>query len=414
MKNDLFRKGLVYAIVVLFVGVSIIPSFGTKIVEKSSTVSFDDNTLYVGGDGPGNYTRIQDAIDNATDGDTIRVYAGYYDPCYRDGLRIYKNLNIIGNGSKCTTIKGTVYVTSDRVIFKGFTVNGVYCSQGNNGTGVCFQAVCIILENSNHCIISNNTLSDGHAGIWLNHSNNNIIDNNNISNNTNTAIELHFSNDNVITRNIIRENRQLVPPPPFTYCVYINNFSNNNLIYHNNFINNRYYHAYDKGINIWDNGYPSCGNYWSDYTGIDNYSGLNQDILGSDDVGDAPYNISGGDNEDRYPLMEPYGMTKLTMNIGWGLLKFSGGIKNIGNKTAFNVQWKITIDGGFIIVGRHSSGTLPKPLLAGEETTVSSGIVLGFGRIMITVAVWADNAPLISESIPGFLFLFFIKINLGG
>ena len=35
-------------------------------------------TLYVGGSGPGNWSKIQDAIDNSTDGDTILVYAGIY------------------------------------------------------------------------------------------------------------------------------------------------------------------------------------------------------------------------------------------------------------------------------------------------------------------------------------------------
>ncbi|GAI48413.1 unnamed protein product, partial [marine sediment metagenome] len=56
----------------------------------------------------------------------------------------------------------------------------------------------------------------------------------------------------------------------------------------------------------------------------------------------------------------------------------------------------------------ESSGYLPRPLLAGEKMSVSSGLVFGLGRIVITVSVWADNAPLVSKSIPGFLILFFI------
>ena len=34
--------------------------------------------------------------------------------------------------------------------------------------------------------------------------------------------------------------------------------------------------------NVWDNGYPSGGSRWSDYKGLDLYSGPNQTIVGSD------------------------------------------------------------------------------------------------------------------------------------
>ena len=84
--------------------------------------------------------------------------------------------------------------------------------------------------------------------------------------------------------------------------------SNNNLIYHNNFINNNQ-NAFDNGKrNQWDNGYPSGGNYWSDYTGTDNFSGPGQNESGSDGIGDTPYYITGNTlrSQDLYPLMTPY------------------------------------------------------------------------------------------------------------
>ncbi|MDI6916427.1 MAG: NosD domain-containing protein, partial [Thermoplasmatales archaeon] len=86
--------------------------------------------------------------------------------------------------------------------------------------------------------------------------------------------------------------------------------SQNNLIFHNNLINNTR-QAYDFCTNFWDNNYPSGGNYWSDYTGVDLYSGAGQNISGSDGIGDTPYNISGKTppNQDRYPLMEPWNIS---------------------------------------------------------------------------------------------------------
>jgi len=59
--------------------------------------------------------------------------------------------------------------------------------------------------------------------------------------------------------------------------------------------------------NRWDNGYPSGGNYWSNYTGVDLHSGSNQDETGSDSIGDTACAID-VNNTDRYPLMAPFSM----------------------------------------------------------------------------------------------------------
>ena len=76
--NNIIKKGVVVAVILLFIGMSVIPSTGTNVVEKSSAVSFDGNILYVGGSGPGNYSTIQEAINDANNGDTVFVYNGTY------------------------------------------------------------------------------------------------------------------------------------------------------------------------------------------------------------------------------------------------------------------------------------------------------------------------------------------------
>jgi parallel beta-helix repeat protein len=78
-------------------------------------------------------------------------------------------------------------------------------------------------------------------------------------------------------------------------------------VYHNYIIGNAVQALDNKGLeNSWDNGYPSGGNYWSDYTGVDWYNGPNQNIPGSDGIGDTP-RIIDTNSSDRYPLMYLYG-----------------------------------------------------------------------------------------------------------
>jgi hypothetical protein len=57
-------------------------------------------------------------------------------------------------------------------------------------------------------------------------------------------------------------------------------------------------------INVWDNSYPSGGNYWSNYTGVDMKSGFYQNETGNDGIGDMTHTID-ANNTDHYPLMAP-------------------------------------------------------------------------------------------------------------
>jgi len=67
MKNSMWKKGLVLGIIILFVGAIVLPSTGSTVMIKSSLSTSEGNIFY-GGSGPNNYTSIQDAIDNASDG----------------------------------------------------------------------------------------------------------------------------------------------------------------------------------------------------------------------------------------------------------------------------------------------------------------------------------------------------------
>jgi len=148
----------------------------------------------------------------------------------------------------------------------------------NNGNG-------IHLYSSSNNSISGNNIANNEDGIRLDYSsNNNSIAGNNIIANNLEGIWLSESSDNnSISGNNIRNNYGGI----YLYS------SSNNSIYHNNFINNTEQVYSQSSTNVWDNGFPSGGNYWSDYTGVD---------ANMDGVGDSSYEIDLMDI-DHYPLM---------------------------------------------------------------------------------------------------------------
>jgi len=79
------------------------------------------------------------------------------------------------------------------------------------------------------------------------------------------------------------------------YGIYLYQ-SFNNRFYHNNFIDNTYQVYSYASTNAWDDGYPSGGNYWSDYTGVD---------ANGDGIGETPYIID-AENSDKYPFVNPW------------------------------------------------------------------------------------------------------------
>lgn len=102
------------------------------------------------------------------------------------------------------------------------------------------------------------------------------------------------------------------------YGMYFDDGAQTHSIHHNNFFKNTN-QAYDhvNNFNTWDDGYPSGGNFWSDYTGDDFFMGALQNIPGSDGIGDTPYVFDFA--QDNYPLMDPSG-NNLFLEEGWNLI----------------------------------------------------------------------------------------------
>jgi parallel beta-helix repeat protein len=241
------------------------------------------------------YRNITSGLEHALAGDTIFVYMG----TYYENVIVNKMVSLIGEKRENTIVDagGTgivVSVTLNNVIINGFKIQNSGSEYPDSGIYV-YQCSNVTIRN---CNITNN-----HWGIFLLESSNNTIVGNHITTNYMYGIYLLFdSNNNNISGNSITNN----------YCGIffpVEAPSNNTVIYHNNFVNNtNQAFAWGTLNSVWDDGYPSGGNYWSDqYHGdcADHFSGPGQNISGSDGIVDNPYVID-ENNRDRYPLMEPW------------------------------------------------------------------------------------------------------------
>ena len=198
------KKLLAIAMVFLFFGMIIFPSSGIQIEQPSRTFLNGGNTLYVGGSGPGNYSIIQDAIDNATSGDTVFVFDD--SSPYYENVIVDKSINLIGENKDTTVIDGRelnsgVVFFADGIILSGFTIR--------NCTGDILKQYAGIKVYTNKSIISNNNIREnGHFGIYFEYlSNNNVISENYIAYNGNAGIVMkNNSNSNFIFNNIIEHN----------------------------------------------------------------------------------------------------------------------------------------------------------------------------------------------------------------
>jgi parallel beta-helix repeat protein len=153
---------------------------------------------------------------------------------------------------------------------------------GNNIT-VNTRSGIMLYGYSNNNSISGNNVANSFDGIYLDGSNNDISENN-ITASYRCGIRLYYSpGNNSVSRNYIAKNQ---------YGIGLEG-SSGNMFYHNNFINNINQVYSSDSVNVWDDGYPCGGNYWSDYNGTDpDYDG----------VGDTSYFID-ANNQDDYSLM---------------------------------------------------------------------------------------------------------------
>jgi parallel beta-helix repeat protein len=205
-----------------------------------------------------------------------------------------------GSSHEGIYVYGRNNVTIKNIIVTGFNSGVWFDSSSNNSISeslVANNGIGIILSvgSQYNSIVENNITGNGGEGIFvLGSSNCNSIIDNNITTN-NYGISFYLSSNNSMYGNNIQSNN----------CGIRLQTCSNNSIYHNTFVNNTIQVYIAISTNIWDNGYPSGGNYWSNYAGPDSGRGVGQNQTGSDGIGDTPYVID-MNNTDRYPLMTEY------------------------------------------------------------------------------------------------------------
>jgi parallel beta-helix repeat protein len=190
------------------------------------------------------------------------------------------------------------YIFNNSLLNSWISVSLFYLSYDNkifgnnissNGEGIVLDSGCF-----NNSMLGNRMKGNGNGiRLYYGSSYNSIVENK-ITNNNHGILFDSSSDNNRVSRNEIASNG---------YGIKFHK-SSNNLIFHNSFINNTQQVQTEifSYVNVWDDGYPSGGNYWSDYTGFDLYSGPYQNETG---IGDTPYVID-ENNVDYYPLMNPW------------------------------------------------------------------------------------------------------------
>jgi parallel beta-helix repeat protein len=236
---------------------------------------------------------------------------------------------------------------------------------------------------SNNSIVGNNVTDNGigtgppGSGIELSYSSNNSIVGSNITNNCQYGISVFDSlNNSIVGNNIANNGEGAYLSDSSNNSIYGNTVTNNdhgiwfddssnNSIHHNNFINNtdQVINYAFSSVNVWDDGYPSGGNYWSDYNGTDSYYGPDQNATGSDGIADTSCIID-ADNTDHYPLMAPISL-------------FDAGTRN-------NVPFHVAIISNCILSNFHfnpEEGPFLQFWVAGENVPI------------ITASAWKPSPP---------------------
>jgi parallel beta-helix repeat protein len=217
------NKAIIISLALLLLGATIIPSIAQETQKILSPIN-QGGWLYVGGSGPGNYSKIQDAINDTSDGDVVYVYQGIY----YENLRINKSISLLGENQMLTIIDGQetgghiVSILASEVTLARFTLqnsggipNAAAIYVNSDGNQIEENIITctpyhgeegIWLWQSSWNNLSRNMVENYHFGIWLEFSDQNNLSSNTVINTWDWAIILGNSDGNMLYENHINEN----------------------------------------------------------------------------------------------------------------------------------------------------------------------------------------------------------------
>jgi parallel beta-helix repeat protein len=317
---------------------------------------------------PDSYATIQEAINNANDGDTIFVKSGIY--C--ENVVVNKTISLIGENSATTILDGEgnslliLSIVKSNVIVDNLTVKNTVMDRPAYGISV---------KDSQNVSLTNITITKSYTDLILDNSSHCEIFNNAIVSSYAYGIYLRYGSNNTFVGNLIAHNM---------WGVHIDSGCRDNKYYHNNFVENTNQIEVFAGPNVWDNG--TEGNYWSNYNGSD---------IDGDGIGDeyVPW-----ENVDGHPLMEPYIPPIHLLIPPFASFSYSPATPSVEEVVTFDASESYDIDGNIAFFTWDFGDGTPivfKP--APKEGYISTHIYENVGNYTAKLTVIDNNG--LSDSV---------------
>ncbi len=276
----------------------------------------------------------------------------------------------------------------------GVFVDGAYglLADDNSLTNV---ANAFFLNGGDDWVIVNNTANaDSDGGLMANSASGLLVEGNNFSEQSgDMAIDLTAIDNFEVTANVFVNDSSALDISGLSQGTVVGNeFLLDSvsmdvdgiaslLTYHNDFVDDSGWVLDSTGL-AWDDGYPVGGNYWSNYTGVDEFHGPGQNLSGSDGIGDTPF-VLDSENIDRYPLMTPWTDHVATF-VESGLPAGSTWVVVFNGTTYRTNSTSLTVTS---TVGVDTPYEYSVPNVGGLAATPSSGSgELGVGVVLIRIA----------------------------